>query len=90
MVAKLGLSPYLKTIVGNELTTSLPNPAFPQAYGHHNMFPLLVDPLAPRRGAVLTEYLSAATFYDRMAANNPSVEKVAQLNHPGRGSPASP
>lgn len=85
VVQKLGLTRFVKTIVGNELTSSLPNPVFPQGYGHHNMFPLLVDPLAPRRGAVLTEYVSGATFYDRMAANNPGVDKVVQLNHPRAG-----
>lgn len=81
----LGLGAWLKTIVGNELTTSLPNPVFTQAFGHHNVFPLLVDPLAPRHGAPVTEYVTAATFYDRMLLNNPGVDKVVQLNHPRAG-----
>lgn len=85
VVQSLGLGASLKTIVGNELTTSLPNPVFTQAFGHHNVFPLLVDPLAPRRGSPQTEYVNAATFYDRMLLNNPGVDKVVQLNHPRAG-----
>ncbi len=82
---KLGLGDALKTVIGNELTTSLPTPTFPQGFGHHNVFPVKVDPLASRRGAPQTEYVPAAIFYDRMELNNPGVEKVVQLNHPRAG-----
>jgi hypothetical protein len=85
ILQKLGLDKFAKGIVGNELTTSLPNPAFPNSFGHHNIFPLKVDQFAPRRGAPATEYVPSATFYDRSQLNNPGVEKVIQLNHPRSG-----
>src|SRR5262249_6474680 len=39
----------------------------------------------PRRGAVTTEFVNSATFYDRQLKNNPGVQKVIQLNHPRSG-----
>src|SRR5262249_50276951 len=65
VVEEGGYGPYLKTIIGDEMTTALSSPAFPQSFGHHNVFPLLVEPQARRRGAVQTEYVNSATFYDR-------------------------
>jgi hypothetical protein len=85
IVQQAGYGGFLKTIVGDEMTTGLSSPAFPQAFGHHNVFPLLVEPLARRRGAVQTEYVNAATFYDRARAKSPEVQKVIQLNHPRSG-----
>lgn len=85
VVTKLGLNKFMKTIVGDELTTSLPNPAFPMSVGHHIAFPLLVKPMEARRGAPYIEYVSPATFYDRAKANNPGVKEIIQLNHPRAG-----
>lgn len=85
VVSKLMLNKFMKTVVGDEMTTSLPTPLFPQAFGHHIAFPLLEDPFAPRRGAPFTEYVPAATFYDRVKMMNPGVKQVIQLNHPRAG-----
>lgn len=85
IVSKLQLNKFMKTIVGDELTTSLPTPLFPQSFGHHIAFPLLEQPLAPRHGAPFTEYVPAATFYDRARMMNPGVKEVIQLNHPRDG-----
>ncbi len=85
VVQKLGLSRFVKTVVGDELTTSLPNPLFLQAFGHHIAFPLTVDPIGPRKGAPFTEYVPSAVFYDRVRAMNPGIQKVIQLNHPRAG-----
>jgi hypothetical protein len=85
VVEKLRMKSFAKTIIGNELTTSLPSPQLPQAFGHHNVFPVIVDPTAPRRGAPFTEYVNAATFYDRARAQNPGVHEVIQLDHPRAG-----
>jgi hypothetical protein len=85
IIEKLGFGNLAKTIVGEEVTTNLPNPIFPDGFGHHNAFPLLVEPFSPRRGAVNDEYVPAATFYDRVRRNNPNVETVVQLNHPRAG-----
>lgn len=87
IVSKLLLNKFMKTIVGDELTTSLPTPLFPQAFGHHIAFPLAEQATAPRRGAPFTEYVPAATFYDRvrMMNPNPSNKQVIQLNHPRAG-----
>jgi hypothetical protein len=81
----LGLGKFVKTIIGDELTTSLPTPIFPQAFGHHIAYPLLEQPQMPRNGAPYTEYVPAATFYDRARAMNPNVQEVIQLNHPRSG-----
>ncbi len=85
VLQKLGLNRFAKTIIGEEITTSLPNPIFTDGFGHHNVFPVLVDPIAPRHGAVNTEYVNAATFYDRAKLNNPGVREVIQLNHARAG-----
>jgi hypothetical protein len=85
IVNKLQLNKFMKTVVGDELTTSLPTPLFPQSFGHHIAFPLLEQPLAPRHGAPFTEYVPAATFYDRARMMNPGVKEVIQLNHPRDG-----
>ncbi len=84
-IALLKLGSWARSIVGNELTTFLPTPQFPQAFGHHNVFPVVVEPTAPRRGAVFTEYVNAATMYDRSRLKNPEIRKVLQLNHPRAG-----
>ncbi|MBI4854512.1 MAG: CehA/McbA family metallohydrolase [Acidobacteria bacterium] len=87
IVSKLMLNSFMKTIVGDELTTSLPTPLFPQAFGHHIAFPLTEQVGVARRGAPFTEYVPAATFYDRvrMMNPNPSNKQVIQLNHPRAG-----
>ena len=81
----LRLNTFARSMVGNELTTFLPTPQFPQAWGHHNVFPVLVEPIAPRRGAILTEYVNGATMYDRARQKNPELRKTVQLNHPRAG-----
>jgi hypothetical protein len=87
IVSKLMLNRFMKTVVGDELTTSLPTPLFPQAFGHHIAFPVAEQATAPRRGAPFTEYVPAATFYDRvrMMNPNPANKQVIQLNHPRAG-----
>jgi hypothetical protein len=85
VIVSLKLGSWARSIVGNELTTYLPTPQFPQAFGHHNVFPVVVEPTAPRRGAVFTEYVNAATMYDRSRLKNPEIRKVFQLNHPRGG-----
>lgn len=91
VVQKLNVGRFAKTIVGEEITTNLPNPVFPNAFGHHNAFPLNVQPLAPRDGAINDEYVPAATFYDRIRMldtgmlNDPTDREVIQLNHPRAG-----
>ncbi len=84
IVKKLGVEKFAKTIVGEEITTNLPNPAFPDGFGHHNVFPLPVLPFESRHGAVNSEYVPAATFYDRAKMLSPN-EKVIQLNHARAG-----
>ncbi len=85
IISSLKLGAWARSIVGNEMTTFLPTPQYPQAFGHHNVFPQVVDPTAPRRGAVATEYVNAATMYDRARAQHPEIKKTVQLNHPRAG-----
>jgi hypothetical protein len=85
VLRKMAVDSLTKSIVGEEITTNLPNPVFPDGFGHHNVFPLPVMPFEPRRGAVNSEYVPAATFYDRANLLSPGVKKVFQLNHARAG-----
>ncbi len=85
VLRKMAVDRLTKSIVGEEITTNLPNPVFPDGFGHHNVFPLPVVPFEPRRGAVNSEYVPAATFYDRANLLSPGVKKVFQLNHARAG-----
>lgn len=84
VLRKMAVEKFAKSIIGEEITTNLPNPAFPDGFGHHNVFPLPVVAFEPRRGAVNSEFIPAATFYDRANKLSPN-QKVFQLNHARAG-----
>lgn len=80
LIHDMGLGSLLKTVTGTELTTELGSPAAPYGIGHANVFPLEVQPLAPRRGAPKNENLR---WRDIIAKLHKRAEPpIVQINHP--------
>lgn len=83
IIAGLGLAARITSIVGNEVTTSVPNPpAFPSAIGHINAWPLSVDPEARRDGSIEDEYVAPNFIFTRLRGQG---AEVVQYNHPRAG-----
>jgi hypothetical protein len=83
LIAAFGLGPRLRSIVGDEVTGSVPNPPhFPSSYGHINAWPLAVDANAPRDGAIHDEYVAPNWIYKRLRDRG---AEVIQYNHPRAG-----
>jgi hypothetical protein len=79
VISALNLGDLMTSIVGNEVTTSTPNPPmFPDAIGHINAWPLTVQPDAPRDGAIEDEFVAPNVLFSRL--RNQGVE-VIQYNH---------
>jgi len=69
LIAKLGLGPFITSIVGTEVTTSVGTPPFfSNAWGHINAWPQIHDPTARREGAIEDENVSVNVIYDRLRA----------------------
>jgi len=77
-IVKLGLQPWVRGVIGEELTTSL--------YGHFNPFPLTPLPGKPNGGAVVWYGHSPPEVFAEVHKTWP--DAVLQVNHP-RGSPNS-
>jgi hypothetical protein len=83
LIADFGIGSRLRSIVGNEVTGSVPNPpSFPSAIGHINAWPLAVTPGAKRDGAVEDEYVAPNWLFERLRAAG---AEVIQYNHPRAG-----
>lgn len=79
VISALGLGDFLTSIVGNEVTTSTPNPpAFPDAIGHINAWPMPVQPDAQRDGAIEDEFVAPNVLYKRLRDQG---AEVIQYNH---------
>jgi len=84
VIDALELAPFVSSIVGLEVTGSVPNPpAFPDSTGHINAWPLTVDPTARRDGAIEDEFVAPNFLYSRLRAGG---AQVVQYNHPRAGS----
>ena len=82
-IAAFGIGSHVTSIVGNEVTTSVPNPpAFPDAIGHINAWPQPVDPTARRDGSIEDEFVSPNFLYSRLRSRG---AEVVQYNHPRAG-----
>lgn len=82
VISGLGLT-GITSIVGNEVTGSVPNPpAFPDSIGHINAWPLTVDPDARRDGSIEDEYVAPNLVFSRLRAQG---AEVIQYNHPRAG-----
>jgi hypothetical protein len=78
-----GLQPRMTSIIGNELTGSVPAPpAFPNSYGHINAWPLTVSADDPRDGAIHDEFTAPNWIFKRLRDVG---AEVIQYNHPRAG-----
>jgi len=75
LIASLGVSDQIATIIGEELTGGSPVPAdatqggiqaFPEGIGHWNAWPLDVNPANRRNGAPQNEFITPGTAIDRL------------------------
>lgn len=74
-----GLDSWLKSAVGDEITTNLP------AIGHFNAFPLLYRAEAPGNGALNANGLTPRLLLDRVGKVAALKDRVLQINHPRDG-----
>lgn len=71
VIKKLKMQPFIASIVGTEVTTSVPNPPYlANAWGHINAWPSIYDPNLRRGGSVEDESVSANVIYDRLRAQS--------------------
>ncbi|MFN8544729.1 MAG: CehA/McbA family metallohydrolase [Candidatus Binatia bacterium] len=83
LVAELGLGARIRSIPGVEVTGSVPNPpAFPNAIGHINGWPMAVAADEPRDGAIADEYVAPNWVFKRLRDRG---AEVVQYNHPRAG-----
>ena len=71
-IAKLGLQPWIQTIVGVEVTTG--------SWGHFNVYPVTAAPLKPNAGALPWYGKAPAKLFGDIRAAWPA--GVLQVNHP--------
>ena len=83
IISSLGLSSRIRSIIGNEMTGSVPNPpAFPNSIGHINAWPLPLNKNAARDGAIEDEYVAPNWVFKRLRDQG---AEVIQYNHPRAG-----
>ncbi|MBI3099150.1 MAG: CehA/McbA family metallohydrolase [Planctomycetes bacterium] len=75
-IQAVGLGSWLKSAVGNEITTHGP------AIGHFNAFPLKYDPARPGNGALDAGGLTPRSLLDRVDSAAAIRDRVLQINHP--------
>ena len=80
IVRELGMSRYVVSLAGNELTTD----ASQKPWGHANVYPLLADASRPRGGATAVRDRTAKDVLDEVRAA-PGPKRVVQINHPRSG-----
>jgi hypothetical protein len=79
-IEELGIGSYITSMVGAEATGVLANlPIFPEGIGHINAWPMQVEPLLPRDGAIQKEYVAPNFVFSRLRAKG---AQVVQYNHP--------
>jgi hypothetical protein len=79
VIDALELDPFVTSIVGLEVTGSVPNPpAFPDSTGHINAWPQLVDATARRDGSIEDEYVAPNFLFSRLRERG---AEVVQYNH---------
>src|SRR6185503_8149799 len=78
-ISGFGLTSRMTSIIGNEVTGSVPNPpAFPNSFGHINAWPLSLSANDPRDGAIQDEYVAPNWLYKRL---RDAGAEVIQYNH---------
>ncbi len=83
IIDSLGIGSRITSLIGNEVTTSVPNPpGFPDAVGHINAWPVPVLPNARRDGSIEDEYVAPNFLFSRLRGQG---AEVIQYNHPRAG-----
>jgi len=83
VIAGLGLGSRITSIVGSEITGSVPNPPdFPSSFGHINAWPLTVQPNERGDGAIQDEFVAPNWLFSRLRLGG---AEVIQYNHPRAG-----
>lgn len=83
VIAGMGLTSHVTSIVGNEVTASLPNPPiYPDSYGHINAWPMPSLPLERRDGSIDEEFVAPNFIFSRLRRLG---AEVIQYNHPRAG-----
>jgi len=83
IITAFGQNSRMTSIIGNEVTGSVPAPpTFPNSFGHLNAWPLPLDPTAKRDGAIEDEYVAPNFLYSRLRGQG---AEVIQYNHPRAG-----
>ena len=83
IISTLGLSSRMRSIIGNEMTGSVPNPpAFPNSIGHINAWPLPLNKDEARDGAIQDEFVAPNFVFKRLRDQG---AEVIQYNHPRAG-----
>jgi hypothetical protein len=78
-ISSFGLTSRMTSIIGNEVTGSVPSPPdFPNSFGHINAWPLVLSPNDPRDGAIQDEYVAPNWIYKRL---RDAGAEVIQYNH---------
>jgi len=79
LIASLNLGSRITSMVGNEVTGSVPNPpVFPDSTGHINAWPLPVQANARRDGAIEDEFVAPNWIFKRLRDQG---AEVIQFNH---------
>jgi hypothetical protein len=82
-ITDFALDSQMTSIIGNEVTGSVPAPpAFPNSFGHINAWPLPLDPNAKRDGAIEDEFVAPNWVFKRLRDQG---AEVIQYNHPRAG-----
>lgn len=79
IIAGLGIGSRINSIVGNEVTGSVPNPpVFPDSTGHINAWPLPVQANERRDGSIEEEFVAPNFIFKRLRDQG---AQVIQYNH---------
>ncbi len=71
IIKKLKMEPFVASIVGTEVTTSVPHQPFTaNGWGHINAWPSIFNPNLRRSGSIEDEVVSANVIYDRLRAQS--------------------
>jgi hypothetical protein len=79
VIEELQLATAIASVVGQEVTSTVPTPEAPHTFGHANAFPLPRRPLEPRGGAIRSEGRRLRNVVADVRALGG--ERIVQLNH---------
>jgi hypothetical protein len=79
VIEELQLATAIASVVGQEVTSTVPTPEAPHTFGHANAFPLPRHPLEPRGGAIRSEGRRLRNVVADVRALGG--ERIVQLNH---------